>query len=244
MTQAIAPPQPPRDGAPPPRPGPDLARMRKPIRTLFGALLFRRISMPLSALLARTRIHPTQITLAGLASGLVGAGLLATGGRWLAVSGAALIWVAKILDAADGEVARAKHMDTPGGYVLDGLTDRLRDTAVIVGCGIGAHQAGLASGLEWTIGAVCGFLYFFYVSGIAPSHWRESRSEGDVDEKHMFRVTNAIRLGAGDTLAVAVMVAALVHHLDVLIIAVALSAPVAVVAKLRSLTRRRPWESA
>jgi phosphatidylglycerophosphate synthase len=224
------------------RPSPDLARMRKPIRTLFGALLFRRISMPLSARLARTGIHPTQVTLAGLASGLAGAALLGSGGRWLGVGGAGLVWVAKILDAADGEIARAKHLDSSGGYVLDGLTDRVRDTAVITGCGVGAVRAGFDPGLYWTLGAVCGFLYFFYLSGMSPSHWREARNDSDVDEKHVFRVTGDIRLGAGDTLAVAVMVTALAGHLEALVIAVAVGSPVAIAVKLRSLVRRRPWE--
>ncbi len=224
------------------RPSPDLARMRKPIRTLFGALLFRRISMPLSARLARTGIRPTQVTSAGLASGLAGAALLASGSRWLAVGGAGLVFVAKILDAADGEIARAKHLDTSGGYVLDGLTDRVRDTAIIAGCGIGATRAGFGSGLEWTLGALCGFLYFFYVSGMSPSHWREARDRADVDEKHVFRVTPDIRLGAGDTLAVAVMVVALAGHLEALVIAVAIGSPLAIAVKLRNIVRRRPWE--
>lgn len=224
------------------RAAPDLARMRKPIRTLFGALLFRRISMPLSAQLARTRVHPTAITLAGLASGLAGAALVGTGARWLPVAGALLIWLAKVLDAADGEVARAKHMDTAGGYVLDGLIDRLRDLAIVIGCGVGADRAGFAHGAWWTVAAIAGFQYFFYISGIAPSHWREVRDESDVDEKHVFRVSRGTRLGAGDTLAVIVMVAALAGHLEAVVVLVAVGAPIAIAVKLRSLARRRPWE--
>jgi phosphatidylglycerophosphate synthase len=242
MTQSLSHPVTAPD-APAPRPAPDLSRIRKPIRTLFGALIFRRISRPLSARLAHTGIHPTHVTLAGLASGLAGAALLASGARWLPVAGAALVWLAKVLDAADGEIARAKHMDTPGGYVLDGVTDRIRDTAILIGCGVGATRAGFDAGLGWTIAAISGFLFFFYVSGMAPSHWRESRGEDDVDEKHVFRVTRGTRLGAGDTLAVATMLAALTARLDVLVVLVAVSAPLAIAVKLRSLARRRPWES-
>ena len=221
---------------------PDLNRMRKPIRTLFGSMVFRRISMPLSARLARTRVHPTTVTLMGLCFGLGGAALLATGARWLAVAGGLCAWVAKVLDAADGEIARAKHMDTPAGYVLDGLTDRLRDTALVAGCGIGAARAGFAGAAWWTVAALAGFLYFFYISGMARSHWREARNDGDVDEKHVFRVSSSIRLGAGDTLAVAVMLAAVAGELEAVVIAVAVGAPVAIAIKLRSLVRRRPWE--
>jgi hypothetical protein len=103
-------------------------------------------------------------------------------------------------------------------------------------------RAGFGSGLYWTLGALCGFLYFFYISGIARSHWRETRTESDIDEKHMFRVTRATRLGAGDTLAVIVMLAAVAGHLEAVVIAIAVGSPVAVALKLRGIARRRPWD--
>jgi len=103
----------------------DERRAAKKIKTLFGSLLYRRISLPLSLRVARTRVRPSQITALGLGTGLVGAGLIATGTSGLAIAGAVLVNIAKILDAMDGEVARAKGSETSTGYVLDGLSDRL-----------------------------------------------------------------------------------------------------------------------
>ena len=40
-----------------------------------------------------------------------------------------------------------------GMYVLDGLADRLRDVAVIIGCGVGALRGGSPSALAWTLAA-------------------------------------------------------------------------------------------
>jgi len=57
----------------------------------------------------------------------------------------------------------------------------------------------------------------------------------------MFRL-GKIRLGAGDTLAVAVLIAALTGHLLWLEIAVAVASPAAIALKLRSLFALRPWE--
>jgi phosphatidylglycerophosphate synthase len=219
----------------------DAGRSSKPVKTFFGWLFFRRISLPLSLRLARTRVRPSWITATGLALGLAGAGLLATGNRVLIVVGAVLAMVAKLLDAMDGEVARAKHLDTATGYVLDGLADRMRDTALIVGAGVGALNSGSPSALAWTIGAVVGYLGFFYVSAAAPSHWREVRQPSDLDEKHMFRLSAKIRLGAGDTLAVLVLVAAIMNKPLWIVVAVAITGPVAIALKLRSMLLLRPW---
>jgi len=136
----------------------DAGRAEKPVKTLFGWLLFRRISLPISLRLARTRIRPWHLTALGLFSGLGAGALLGTGRRPALVAGGLLALVAKLFDAMDGEVARAKHLDTSRGYVVDGLCDRLRDVAMLVGAGIGAYRTGNVVALEWTIGAVAGYL--------------------------------------------------------------------------------------
>jgi phosphatidylglycerophosphate synthase len=220
----------------------DRQRAEKKIKTLFGWLFFRRLSLPLALLLARTPIRPSQITAAGLAFGLAGAALMATGHYALLVTGGVLAVVAKLLDAVDGEVARAKHLDSSAGYVADGLVDRVRDTAVIVGLGVGAFRMGHPDALQWTIGAVAGYLGFFYVSAATPSHWREARSESDIDEKHMFHVSTRLRLGAGDTLAVITMIGAAMNRPLWPVIAVAAVSPVAIALKVRRLFLQRPWE--
>lgn len=220
----------------------DRERAQKKIKTLFGWLFFRRISLPLALLLARTPITPSQITAAGLGFGLAGGALMGTGRYVWLVVGAVFAVVAKLLDAVDGEVARAKHLDTPAGYVVDGLVDRLRDPAVIVGLGVGAFQMGHPSAPWWTLGAVAGYFAFFYVSGATPSHWREARTTSDIGEKHMFRVSGRLRLGAGDTLAVLTMLGAAIDRPLWTVIAVAAASPFAVAMKVRRLFLSRPWE--
>jgi phosphatidylglycerophosphate synthase len=220
----------------------DAAYARKPVQTLFGKLLFRRVSLPLSLLVARTRVRPSHITALGLGLGLAGAGTLATGTRWGQFAAALLVPVAKLLDAMDGEVARAKHLDTPAGYVTDGLCDRLRDTAVIIGAGVGVYTGHNPAMLGLTLAAVAGYLAFFYVSGAFPAHWREVRDDRDLSEKHLFRVTPSVRLGAGDTMAVTVCLTALLGRPEIFVGLIAVAAPLALVLKVRSLFRARPWE--
>lgn len=220
----------------------DASRASKPVKTLFGWLVFRRISLPLSIRVARTRIRPSHVTAAGVLLGVAAAGMFATGRYVWLVAGGVAAFIAKLLDAMDGEIARAKHLDTAAGYVADGLSDRLRDTVVLAGLGTGAARMGVAGAEVWTAAALTGYLAFFYVSAATPSHWREMRDERDLDEKHMFRVTPRLRLGAGDTLAVAVLAGAVAGRPWWPVMAVALGAPVAIVMKVRRLFEARPWE--
>ena len=220
----------------------DAARASKPVKTLFGWLVFRRISLPLSIRVARTRIRPSNVTAAGVLLGVAAAAMFSTGRYAWLVAGGVAAFIAKLLDAMDGEIARAKHLDTAAGYVADGLSDRLRDTVVLAGLGVGATRMGVAGAEVWTAAALTGYLAFFYVSAATPSHWREMRDERDLDEKHMFRVTPRLRLGAGDTLAVAVLVGAVAGRPWWPVMAVALGAPVAILMKVRRLFEARPWE--
>ncbi|MFA5891763.1 MAG: CDP-alcohol phosphatidyltransferase family protein [Actinomycetota bacterium] len=220
----------------------DAARATKPVKTLFGWLVFRRVSLPLSIRLARTRVRPSHVTAAGVFFGFAAAAMFATGRYAFLVVGGVAAFLAKLLDAMDGEIARAKHLDTAAGYVADGLSDRLRDTVVLAGLGVGATRMGVAGAEVWTAAALTGYLAFFYVSAATPSHWREMRDESDLDEKHMFRVTAHVRLGAGDTLAVAVLVGAIAGRPWWPVMAVALGAPAAIALKVRRLFEARPWE--
>ena len=219
----------------------DAGRAAKPVKTLFGWLIYRRISMPLSLLAARTGVHPSAITAAGVACGIAGAALLATGQYGLGVAGALLANAAKVLDAMDGEVARAQHRETENGYVVDGMSDRLRDTLVIVGLGIGGSALYGDAAAWWTLAAVAGYLGFFYVSASAPSHWREVRTQADLEVKHSFRVSRHLRLGAGDTLAASTLLVALAGRPLWLVVVIALLAPAVIAIKVRRLFGLAPW---
>ena len=219
----------------------DAQRAAKPVKTLFGWLIYRRISMPMSLCAARMGIHPSAITGAGVACGIAGAALLATGRYTLGVAGALLVSAAKILDAMDGEVARAQHRETVNGYVVDGMSDRLRDTLVVIGLGVGGTALHGDVAAWWTVAAVAGYLGFFYVSASAPSHWREVQTRADLEVKHSFRVSKHVRLGAGDTLAASTLLVALAGRPLWLVVAIAVLAPVVIAIKVRRLFALAPW---
>jgi CDP-L-myo-inositol myo-inositolphosphotransferase len=132
-----------------------------------AANLNRPISTRLTARLAGTAIRPNHVTIAAFLLALAAAGLFATGAYGLAVLGALLLQGSSILDGVDGELARLKHLSTPGGAWLDTVMDRYADVAVAVAVTVAAAQATDGSDTLVWIGGVAsatGFILASYVT--------------------------------------------------------------------------------
>jgi 1L-myo-inositol 1-phosphate cytidylyltransferase / CDP-L-myo-inositol myo-inositolphosphotransferase len=102
-------------------------------------LLNRRISVPLSWLVAGFRPNPDLLSAVAFAVGLVAAVLLGLGHG---VAGGLLAQACSILDGVDGEVARLTLRAGPRGTLLDGVLDRLGDAALCAGLGLWALAGG------------------------------------------------------------------------------------------------------
>lgn len=102
----------------------------------------RHISTRLSLPLARLGVPPNAITVTGTFIGLTGAWFLSQGGYWAAVVGAALFWVAVVLDGCDGEVARLTLRESRAGQVFDVVTDNIVHVAVFAGIATGGLRSG------------------------------------------------------------------------------------------------------
>lgn len=92
----------------------------------------RKISMAVSRVLIETPVTPNQITTASLLIGLLGSWWLATGAYPMQVLAAFLLWSCCILDGCDGEVARLKHLCSPGGGLYDVVSDNIVHVAIFV----------------------------------------------------------------------------------------------------------------
>ncbi len=128
-----------------------------------AAHLNRRLSVPMSALLARTPITPTQITVISFLIALGGAAFFAVGRLWTGVVGAVLVQLASVVDGCDGEIARLRHLSTARGAWLDTMLDRYADSAMVVALTLG-YTAGHSGVLPWVGGftAITGFLLASY----------------------------------------------------------------------------------
>jgi phosphatidylglycerophosphate synthase len=103
----------------------------------------RKISRFISEKLVRTGMTPNQITLSGVAIGLIGAFLLSRPGYWFPLLGSLLFLFCVIVDGVDGEVARLKLQETTFGHYLDVITDNVVHAAIFVGIAFGLyHETG------------------------------------------------------------------------------------------------------
>lgn len=121
-------------------------------------LLNRRLSIPISWVLAPLRPSPNLLSLLAFIVGITAAVLLAAGEGLL---GGVLAQACSILDGVDGEVARLTVGAGPRGALLDGFLDRLGDAALAGGLGLWAIDSGAATpgtAVVLTVAAVTGSL--------------------------------------------------------------------------------------
>jgi hypothetical protein len=108
-------------------------------RPLFP--LTRRLSPPLTRVLARMPLTPNQITGLSLLAGLAGDACFLTGGWGWAIAGGLLLVLCYTLDNCDGEIARLKGMSSAWGAKFDDLADWLVDAAFFTALGYGTWVA-------------------------------------------------------------------------------------------------------
>ncbi len=115
----------------------------------LATLFDRPMSRPLTRLLLRTPLAPSHVTLLGVATGLLGAGGLATVSYWGRLGGVILLLVSVVLDCVDGDMARARLAQNPAGARLDVMGDYLVHLAVFTGLATGLWRAGLPASGVW-----------------------------------------------------------------------------------------------
>ena len=105
----------------------------------------RRISLAITRRLVATSITPNAMTLVSLAVGLLGAPFFLSADPLLQVTGSLLFLTHSILDGCDGELARLKFLESPGGARLDFWGDNLVHVAVFASMAIGWSMAADAT---------------------------------------------------------------------------------------------------
>jgi phosphatidylglycerophosphate synthase len=119
----------------------------------------RAISLAISSLVMRLPVHPNYAT---VVAGLIGwmSGVIASHGGygWL-LAGAIVYYASNIVDGIDGELARAKLLESRLGQWLDTLFDDSTNLAFWLGTAIGSYRTwhsstSLALGLAIAVGIV------------------------------------------------------------------------------------------
>jgi CDP-diacylglycerol--glycerol-3-phosphate 3-phosphatidyltransferase len=146
-------------GAPPPRVG-QLERVKQEYTQAAREILRRSMQG-----VARTKLTPDMLTLAGLALCVAGAVLVGFEERneklffWL---GGALFVAGSIADILDGALARAASKGTVFGAFLDSTFDRLGEAAMLTAIGLVFMREGNEVALVASFAAVIGSFLVSY----------------------------------------------------------------------------------
>jgi phosphatidylglycerophosphate synthase len=116
----------------------------------------RRLCWPLVRFLARTRVTPNALTLAGLLVAILGALLFARGSYWNYVGGAALFFVSGLFDEMDGMIARIKFRESAFGTWFEGFVDNATYLAVFAGIIVGLNRQYGSCALKYGAALIIG----------------------------------------------------------------------------------------
>jgi phosphatidylglycerophosphate synthase len=136
-----------------------LRRMNKSFEGPVDTLINSKISTRITRVLARTKLTPNHVTIAGIVVGLIACAFVSRGAYWPALVGGVLIQLHSILDSCDGELARLRFQYSRLGQWLDNLGDDLVDNVFIICAGVGwggkwTWIAIAAASCRWMIAAV------------------------------------------------------------------------------------------
>jgi phosphatidylglycerophosphate synthase len=87
--------------------------------------LFDPIAIPLTKVIARTKITPNQISVSRLFPSVLAAVLLLSYRRDVQILGAITVYLTFLMDCVDGKLARLKHVQSEFGRKIDYLCDSL-----------------------------------------------------------------------------------------------------------------------
>ena len=132
--------------------------MSKPQDGFVSRFLNRPISRRATSFLLKFPIHPNGWTISIFVLPLIAGAFLMRGDYASVVIGAAIFQAFSILDGCDGEIARAKNLESKFGERLDSLCDFLGSLIYVLALGFGLHHlgqavlcAGLITANEWLL---------------------------------------------------------------------------------------------
>ena len=113
--------------------------MSKPQDGFVSRFLNRPISRRITRVLLKFPIHPNAWTVSTFVLPLIASVFLIRGNYVSVVIGAAIFQVFSILDGCDGEIARAKNLESKFGERLDYFCDFAASLLYVLALGLGLH---------------------------------------------------------------------------------------------------------
>ena len=129
----------------------------------------RKMSEPMTRLLAKTKVTPNQMTWAAFGVALLSLISFILGYNIVA---GLLVQLSSIVDGIDGSLARLKGMTSEFGGFLDSVLDRYADILIVLGLTLWSLSHEVYSGI-WLVGllAITGTICISYTRArISPNH--------------------------------------------------------------------------
>ena len=114
--------------------------MSKPQDGFVSRFLNRPISRRITRFLVKFPIHPNAWTISIFVLPLIACVFLVRGNYLSIVIGAAIFQAFSILDGCDGEIARAKNLESKFGERLDYFCDFVASLLYVLALGVGLHR--------------------------------------------------------------------------------------------------------
>jgi CDP-diacylglycerol--glycerol-3-phosphate 3-phosphatidyltransferase len=138
-------------------------------------------------ILVALKVHPTQVTLGGMAVVLMGSALVGAG--FMGLGGLAIL-LGSLSDMLDGIVARQRGLTSTAGEFIDSFVDRYTDFGVFIGLGVlYRHEPAILCAV---VAAAFGAVVVSYARAKA-----EAVGVMDVPKGPMQRAERAVLLGFG-----------------------------------------------
>ena len=132
--------------------------MSKPQDGFVSRFLNRPISRRITSFLLKFPVHPNAWTISIFVLPVIASVFLARGDYVSVIIGAAVFQAFSILDGCDGEIARAKNLESKFGERLDYFCDFLASLIYVLALSLGLHHlaegivcAGLITANEWLL---------------------------------------------------------------------------------------------
>jgi CDP-L-myo-inositol myo-inositolphosphotransferase len=115
--------------------------MSKPQDGFVSRFFNRPISRRITSVLLKFPIHPSTWTISMFVLPLIACVFLVRGNYVSIVIGAAIFQAFSILDGCDGEIARAKNLESKFGERLDYFSDFVASLLYVLALGLGLHRS-------------------------------------------------------------------------------------------------------
>lgn len=114
--------------------------IRRSTNGVVAKYINKRLSLPMSMIMAKLWVSPHAITSINIVIGLLGGVFLAGVGYHSMLIGAILFQTASVVDGVDGEVAKLTFRSSKFGQYIDTISDNLALASVLIGLTVGSYR--------------------------------------------------------------------------------------------------------